>query len=160
MKNQSKKKGIILVIALAFILVAFAGCGDGNDSTPTQGNNAQANNPVATNPPTNNQQENNSTATLPPTDNAPTETPAPTTEPEEVHPPERRGLDRNEQGHLDALIRHVERLCQEHECSDEEIEEHAEMVRELWLSTLLDERRSLRIANDRAENLARELHDN
>jgi len=139
MKNQSKKKGIILVVALAFILVAFAGCGDGNDSTPTQGNNAQVNNPVATNPPANNQQENNPATTLPPTDNVPTETPAPTTEPEETQPPvERRELNRSEESMLANMLSSIRLLCREAGCSDEDTEKHIEMAQEMWLNSRLD----------------------
>jgi ABC-type oligopeptide transport system substrate-binding subunit len=80
MKKLGKKKLIILAVALTFILVAFTGCGDGNDNAPAQGNNAQANNPTATNPPANNQQENNPTTTPPSADNTLTETLAPITE--------------------------------------------------------------------------------
>ena len=139
MRKLSKKKGIILAIVLAFTLVAFVGCGNGNDNTPTQGNNAQANNPVATTPPANNQQENNPTTTPLPTNNIPTETPAPTTEPEETQPPvERRELNRSEESMLANMLSSIRLLCREAGCSDEDTEKHIEMAQEMWLNSRLD----------------------
>ena len=140
MRKLSKKKGIILVVVLAFIFVAFAGCGDGNDSTPTQGNNAQVNNPVTTNPPANDQQENNPTTTPPIADNTPTETPTPTTEPEEDNQPyvyeqdsqslvpDMDGWDRSAAGSWDQLESRIRRYCRDAGCSDEDTDAHVRVA--------------------------------
>ena len=160
---RTPKKIVTLAIALALILVAFAGCGGGNE-LPTQGNDTQVNNPVATNPPANNQQENNPTTTPLPTDNIPTETPAPTTElePEDNQPPtERRELNRAEQSHLDTVLHDARRICNDSGCSEEETEIHVEMAREMWLVYVVDNARrdSLNVMISVVDAI-RAFHDN
>jgi len=112
MKKQGNKKWIIITVVLAFILVAFAGCGGGNADIPAQDNNVQANNPAATNPPANNQQESNPTTTPPPTDNTPEETS--TAEPEDNQPPtERRELTSVEYSNLARYLMEVRAFYEE-----------------------------------------------